>query len=156
MTIRTTVTGAEQAIDAIRRAIEEFSTTNFVTIGIHEDAGQHEGGVTNAQLGAIHEFGTDNIPARPWLAPGVRSGDVEYLTIITDAVAAGESLSVALDRVGVVAASKAQLYMTELSSPANAASTIANKGSSNPLIDTGALRASIAYKVTSTEPTEGI
>lgn len=38
-------------------------------------------------------------------------------------------------------------YMTKLSSPPNSPITTNNKGSSNPLIDTGRLRDSIAYKV---------
>ena len=199
MVIKTTVTGAESALDAIKKAIEEFATDNFVTIGIHEDAGQHESDdITNAQLGAIHEFGADidhpggtsfgfaskaaadrnevrflkkgkgfielgvtgphkiNIPARPWLTPGVQSGNEEYLQIITRAIEAGDPLKLALERVGVVAASKVQLFMTQLKSPPNAASTIKKKGSSNPLIDSGALRQSVTFKVTSTEPTEGL
>lgn len=199
MVIKTTVTGAESAIDAIQKAIEEFATDNFVTIGIHEDAGQHESDdITNAQLGAVHEFGADidhpggtsfgfaskaaadrnevrflkkgkgfielgvtgphkiNIPARPWLTPGVQSGNEEYLQIIMRAVEAGDPLSIALERVGVVAASKVQLFMTQLKSPANAPSTIKKKGSSNPLIDSGALRQSVTFKITSTEPTEGL
>lgn len=199
MVIKTTVTGAESALDAIQKAIEEFATDNFVTIGIHEDAGQHESDdITNAQLGAIHEFGADidhpggtsfgfaskaaadrnevrflkkgtgfielgvtgphkiNIPARPWLTPGVQSGNEEYLQIITAAIEAGDPLRIALERVGVVAASKVQLFMTQLKSPPNAASTIKKKGSSNPLIDSGALRQSVTFKVTSTEPTEGL
>jgi phage gpG-like protein len=199
MVIKTTVTGAESAMEAIKRAIEEFATDNFVTIGIHEDAGQHESDdITNAQLGAVHEFGADidhpggtsfgfaskaaadrnevrflkkgkgfielgvtgphkiNIPARPWLTPGVQSGNEEYLQIIMAAVKAGDPLSVALERVGVVAASKVQLYMTQLKQPPNAASTIKKKGSANPLIDSGALRQSVTFKVTSSEPTEGI
>lgn len=199
MVIKTTVTGAESAIEEIKRAIEKFATDNFVTIGIHEDAGQHESDdITNAQLGAVHEFGADidhpggtsfgfaskaaadrnevrflkkgkgfielgvtgphkiNIPARPWLTPGVQSGNEEYLQIIMAAVKAGDPLSVALERVGVVAASKVQLYMTQLKQPPNAASTIKKKGSANPLIDSGALRQSVTFKVTSSEPTEGI
>lgn len=199
MVIKTTVTGAESALDAIKKAIEEFATDNFVTIGIHEDAGQHESDdITNAQLGAIHEFGADidhpggtsfgfaskaaadrnevrflkkgtgfielgvtgphkiNIPARPWLTPGVQSGNEEYLQIIAAAIEAGDPLKTALERVGVVAASKVQLFMTQLKSPPNAPSTIKKKGSSNPLIDSGALRQSVTFKVTSTEPTEGI
>lgn len=199
MVVKVTVTGADQARDAIEKALRDFMTSDFVTVGIHEDAGQHESDdITNAQLGAIHEFGADidhpggtsfgfaskaaearnevrflkkgkgflelgvtgpykiNIPARPWLTPGVQSGNDEYLQIITAAVEAGKPLKRALEQVGVVAASKVQVYMTQLKEPANAASTIKKKGSANPLIDSGALRQSVTYKVVSSEPTEGI
>ncbi len=199
MVVKVTVTGAEQAREALEQAIKKFTTDAFVTVGIHEDAGQHESDdITNAQLGAVHEFGADidhpggtsfgfaskaaadrnevrflkkgkgfielgvtgphkiNIPARPWLSPGVQSGNEEYLQIIAAAIDAGNPLRQALEQVGVVAASKVQLYMTQLKQPPNAASTIKKKGSSNPLIDSGALRQSVTFKVTSTEPTEGI
>lgn len=199
MVVKITTSGVQQARDAIEKALRDFMTDEFVTIGIHEDAGQHESDdITNAQLGAVHEFGADidhpggtsfgfaskaaadrnevrflkkgsgfielgvtgphkiNIPARPWLTPGVQSGNEEYLQIIESAIKANDPLSVALERVGVVAASKVQLFMTQLKSPANAPSTIKKKGSSNPLIDSGALRQSVTFKATSSEPTEGI
>jgi len=157
--IKTTVTGAGNAKDAIEKALKEFMTDKYVTVGIHEDAGQHEDdGITNAQLGAVMEFGTDNgnIPARPWLRPGVESGNEEYLNIITDAMENNQPLEQALEIVGVVAVAKVQQYMIDLKSPANAPQTIARKGSSNPLIDTGSLKSSVTHKVTSEKPTEGI
>lgn len=197
--IKTTVTGAENAIDQLKRELEKLVTDEVVTIGIHEDAGQHDSDdITNASLGAIHEFGAEinhpggtsygfaskaaanrnevrflksgsghielgvtgphviNIPARPWLNPGVDSGTEEYLKIIERALAAGEPLGKALNQIGVVATGMVQKYMTELRTPPNAPSTIKAKGSSNPLIDSGALRASVTYRITSTKPTEGL
>ena len=157
MVIKTTVTGAEQAREAVEKALKDFITDKFVTIGIHEDAGQHESDdITNAKLGAIHEFGADLIPARPWLNPGVQSGNEEYLQMITSAAEKGEPMDVVLEQIGLVAVSKVQIFMTELKTPPNAPSTIKKKGSSNPLIDSGALRQSVTFKVTTTEPTEGI
>ena len=197
--IKTTVTGVEDAIAQLQRELEKFATDEFVTIGIHEDAGLHESDdITNASLGAIHEFGATidhpggtsygyaskaaaqrnevrflksgsgymelgvtgphkiDIPARPWLNPGVDSGTEEYLKIIERALEAGEPLERALHQIGVVATGMVQKYMTELRTPPNAPSTIKAKGSSNPLIDSGALRQSVTYKVTSLPLTEGL
>lgn len=199
MVIKTSVTGVQSTIDQSRRELEELTADNYVTIGIHEDAGNHESDdITNASLGAVHEFGAEinhpggtsygfaskaaanrnevrflksgtgyvelgvtgphtvNIPARPWLNPGVNAGNEEYLKIIERALSNGETLSTALERVGVVAVGMVQKYITELRTPPNAPSTIKAKGSSNPLIDSGALRQSVTYKVTSTKPTEGL
>jgi phage gpG-like protein len=196
---KVTISGAQTAKDAINKALGKFMSDKFVTIGIHEDAGQHESDdITNAALGAIHEYGADidhpggtsygfasksaanrnevrflktgkgyaelgttgphkiNIPARPWLNPGVMSGNVEYLNIIERALKDGKTLDYALNQVGVVAVGMVQKYMTDLRSPANAPSTIKKKGSSNPLIDSGALRQSVTYKITTSEPTEGL
>ncbi len=157
MAVRITTSGIREAREAIEKALNDFMTKEFVTIGIHEDAGQHESdNITNAQLGAIQEFGTEHIPARPWLNPGVQSGNAEYIQMITEAIKNQSPLKSVLEQVGVVAVGKAQLYMTQLKTPPNAASTIKRKGSSNPLIDTGALRQSVSFKVVQSEPTEGL
>jgi hypothetical protein len=189
-----------QAVQAaVKKALDDIMTDKFVTVGIHEDAGNHESDdITNAALGAVHEFGADinhpggtsygfaskaaaerndvrflktgkgyaelgttkaheiKIPARPWLNPGVNSGNLEYIAIIEKAAAKGEPLDMTLNKIGVTAVGLVQKYMTELRTPPNAASTIKKKGSSNPLIDSGALRQSVTYKITSTKPTEGL
>ncbi len=146
---------------AIQREIQEslakLTSDKFVTVGIHEDTGIHpDAGITNAQLGAVQHFGNDDIPSRPWLDVGVETGNADYLATIEKAVKDGTDIDQALRDVGVTAVGKAQMYMTQLSSPANAPSTVARKGSSNPLIDKGELRASVNYKIQSTEPEEGI
>lgn len=157
--IKTTVTGAGSAKDAIEKALKDFMTDKFVTVGIHEDVGMHDGeDITNAQLGAVMEFGTDdgNIPARPWLSPGVSSGNADYVSLIADGLEDETPMLQILNQIGVVAVGKVQQYMVELRTPPNAPSTIAKKGSSNPLIDSGALRQSVTYKVTDSKPTEGL
>ena len=194
-----TVTNSQQASDAIRKALDEFMTNKFVTVGIHEDEGNHESDdITNAALGAMLDMGADiehpggtsygfaskaaadrnevrflktgkgyaelgttgphtiSIPARPWLNPGVATGNLEYLSIIEKAAAKGEPLDMTLNKIGVTAVGLVQKYMTDLRTPPNAASTIKKKGSSNPLIDSGALRQSVSYKITTSKPTEGL
>ncbi|WP_432783721.1 hypothetical protein QZH45_09690 [Pseudomonas corrugata] len=96
------------------------------------------------------------IPARPWLEPGVASATPEVLLTIQDGMEAGRSMEQILEGVGVVAAAAVKVYMTELKTPPNAASTIRKKGSSNPLIDTGAMRQSVTHKVSIGPVTEGL
>ena len=155
--IKTTVTGVENAKDAIEKALKDFMTDKFVTIGIHEDAGVHDdSGISNAQLGAILNFGTEHIPAYNWLRPGVESGNEEYLKIITEGVGDQQPMVQILEVIGLVAVGRVQQYMVDLRSPPNAPQTIARKCSSNPLIDTGSLRQSVTHKVSSEKPTEGL
>jgi hypothetical protein len=197
--IKITVSDTNKVINELNKALKEFMTTFTVTVGIHEDENSRDSGtITNAQLGAVHEFGADinhpggttygyatksdaekgrvkflksgtgfmelgvtqahqiKIPARPWLVPGVQSGNVEYLKIIENTVKDGGTLEEALNKVGVVAVAKVQQYMRDLKSPANAPSTIAKKGSSNPLIDSGALRQSVDYKIQPNKLNEGL
>lgn len=155
--IKVSVTETQAAKDAIKRALDEFATSEFVTVGIHESAGVHpDAGITQAQLGAVQQFGNDNIPPRPWLDVGLSTGNQEYISILRDAAERGERLNSALDRVGVVAVGKVQEYVINLNTPPNAQSTIDRKGSSNPLIDTGSMVQSITYTVQSGKPDEGL
>ncbi|MFL1558580.1 hypothetical protein [Pseudomonas sp. O11] len=110
--------------------------------------GYMELGVTQAH--------TINIPARPWLEPGVASATPEVLLTIQDGMEAGKSMDQILEAVGVVAAGKVKVYMTDLKTPPNAASTIRKKGSSNPLIDTGAMRQSVTHQVSIGPASEGL
>ncbi|MGH9932940.1 MAG: hypothetical protein ACREA9_27450, partial [Pyrinomonadaceae bacterium] len=61
-----------------------------------------------------------------------------------------------LEAVGVVAAGQVKVYMTELKTPPNAASTIKRKKSDNPLIQDGHLRGSVTYAVGVEPVTEGL
>lgn len=196
--IKTSVIGADDAKAALADALNEFMTDEFLTIGIHEDEGMHDGGITNAQLGAVHEFGAEidhpggttygyatkkdafagrvkflgkgqgfmslgvtgpykiNIPARPWLRPGVESKIDEYLAIIEKGIENGQNLTEILQTIGPVAVSAAQVYMTNLRTPPNAKSTIEQKGSSNPLINSSELKGSVGFQIQNGEPSEGI
>ncbi|MNC14512.1 hypothetical protein D3C75_622910 [compost metagenome] len=68
----------------------------------------------------------------------------------------GKSMDQILEAVGVVAVGSVKAYMTELKTPPNAASTVHKKGSSNPLIDSGAMRQSVTHQVSSEKVTEGL
>lgn len=158
----------QQAKQAIRSKLEQYAKASqkTVTVGIHSDAGEHSGsGMTNAQLGALLNYGNpDNklfgnpapIPPRPWLIPGVQSGKQDIVDTIAHGITNDLPLEQVLEQVGAFAAGAVQQYMTDLQQPPNSAYTIAQKGSSNPLIDTGSLLQSITYKVTSEKPDGGL
>jgi hypothetical protein len=68
-------------VNARVKAIQQITKTQ-VFIGIPESkTSRKSNDVTNAQLGYIHEFGSParNIPARPWLIPGVRKAARDYM-----------------------------------------------------------------------------
>lgn len=100
------------------------------------------------------------IPARPSLEPGFNSGLKDYEEImaegIDETVTKGTDIKKALNQVGVIAVGKVQEYMTNLKTPANSPETVRRKGSSNPLIDTGAMRSAVAYKLQVQKPEEGL
>ena len=148
MPIKITTIGFQQAKAALMKELKEFQPNVDVLIGIHEDAGDHEGDISNAQLGAALHFGAGNLAARPWLDAGVAVGAGDYNNIIRSAIENKTPLDTALNQIGVVAVAKVQQYMVELKTPPNTEATIKAKGSSNPLIDTGQLMQSVTYKVT--------
>lgn len=126
------------------KAASERDEVRFLKKG----TGYMELGVTQA-----HNI---TIPARPWLEPGVASATPEVLLTIQDGMTEGKSMDQILEAVGVVAAAAVKVYMTDLKTPPNAASTIRNKGSSNPLIDSGAMRQSVTHKVAIGPASEGL
>lgn len=161
-----TVKNFQLAKAELLRELNKFRGGLSVTVGIHEDAGQHaDDGITNAQLGALLNYGNPHntlhgnpapIPARPWLIPGVESATQDIVDVIQEAVSGGATLDDTMEQIGAFAAGATQQYMTDLREPPNSQYTIDQKGSSNPLIDDGDLRASVTYKVTRDKPEEGI
>lgn len=152
--INISVSGINEAKEKLRKEIERIQTDKTVLVGIHESAGSTEDGeLTMAELGAIQHFGTQTIPARNWLDVGVQSGNDDYLEVIENH---SEDLDAALELIGQIAVGKTQQYITELRDPPNAPSTVQRKKSSNPLIDTGAMRQAVTYTTTTNKPEEGL
>lgn len=57
------------------------------------------------------------------------------------------SMLAVLTKLGRLAQGHIQAEIVALSTPPNAPSTIRKKGSSNPLIDTGAMRQAVTWKI---------
>jgi hypothetical protein len=88
-----------------------------VLIGIPEDKNKREGDepANNAQIGAIHEGGSplQNIPARPWLIPGVKKAEkpaLGQLRKAADAALVGDTAEAArrLAAAGIIGANEAR------------------------------------------------
>lgn len=152
--INVTISGLDEAKKQLEQELKKLTTDRTVLVGIHEGAGStDDGDLTMAQLGAVLHFGTQTIPARPWLDVGVQSGTEDYMDVIENH---SDDIDNALEIIGQIAVGKVQAYMTDLQDPPNAPDTIAKKGSSNPLIDTGALRQSVTYSIAPNRPNEGL
>lgn len=99
-----------------------------------------------------NHFGTSRgIPARPFLLNAIRKNRRKYRAAMKTSAAkilTGETdIKTVLRKLGIVAQGDIQDEITTLRSPANAASTIERKGSSNPLIDEGEMRGAVTWKV---------
>lgn len=131
-----------------------------LTVGIHEDDGSetHEEGageeLTTLQVAAFHEFGTDRIPQRSWLVAGIAENEDRIAALmkrLARSVIANRSRldpRRALDLLGLEITQLIQARIRAGIAPPLADVTIARKGSSTPLIDTGQLIQSIRHRIT--------
>lgn len=153
------ITGLQRTQRALRRQIDKLRTPYFALVGIHQSAGVEPktDGMTVATLGAIQHFGDGKkIPARPWLDKGAESGTKEYLDTVREGIVENLDARRIMARVGNEAEGAIKQYITDLKDPPNSPVTIAKKGSSNPLIDTGNMRASVTSIVERKRPNEGL
>lgn len=155
--IKISVKNSQQMERALKNALTKYRDAPAVTVGIHEDTGNHpDANMTNAKLGATLNYGVPGrIPARPWLIPGYKKGERRYVKDLQNSIEEGLNLPTAMLRVGALATGEVQQFMTDLREPPNAPLTIKLKGSDNPLIDTGELRSSVNYKLVKSLPDEG-
>ncbi len=101
-----------------------------------------------------NHYGTSRgIPARPFLLNAIRKNKQTYRAALKTSAAKilrGETtMGTVVRKLGILAQGHIQDEITGLRTPPNAVATIAAKGSSNPLIDTGEMRGSVTYKVES-------
>lgn len=125
-----------------------------VTVGIHaeEGAATHEGeAATVAEIGTFHEFGF-GVPQRSFIRAWADENEAlnkKRLRKIAEAVKSGHISSprTGLNRFGILAVGEIQERIANGIEPELAESTIRQKGSTVPLIDTGVLRSSITHRV---------
>lgn len=104
----------------------------------------------NATKAAINEYGTSKIPQRPFMRTAVsRHGKSwgEKSAKSVQSVIKCMPISQVTELVGMQMKSDISSTLTNGPWTPNSVVTIAKKGSSRPLIDTGELMASITYKV---------
>lgn len=156
--IKSTISNVTAVKNELRKAMAKLEIDESVLVGLNANTGQH----TNSKLsvptiGAIHEFGTDKIPARPWLVPGVESVTNELNKIIEKELSKDSvDVKAMLNKIGLSAELAVKVYINKLSSPPNSESTRRRKKSANPLIDTGEMRNSVTYELTKEKVEEGI
>ena len=110
-------------------------------------------GLTILEVATVHEFGAPErgIPQRSFLRGTVDEQEAEIRADqhrLAVAYLSGKiQLGKALNQLGARIAGRIQQRIARGIDPPNAARTIARKGSSKPLVDTGQLRSSITWEV---------
>lgn len=116
---------------------------------------------SNVMKAIWNEFGTRGgasgggwggpIPERPFIRNSLRNNKSKYRAALVKSaksILLGQtSVPAVLTKLGILAQGDIQQEITSLSSPPNSPVTIALKGSSKPLIDTGAMRQAVTWKV---------
>lgn len=157
MTARVSVTdrGADGLLSRLRRAAGAR-----VRVGVLEEATkatrEEEGSpLTLLEVAAVHEFGAPaaGIPQRSFIRAGVDAQLAEIQRVqralAGQTIRGATTLDVALDRLGAKVAALLQNRIAAGIDPPNSPATIARKGSSKPLVDTGQLKAAITWRVIS-------
>jgi hypothetical protein len=88
-----------------------------------------------------NEFGTSRIPKRSFL----RQNDIKKKVRIEEFLDIIKSVDSVFSKIGLQMSSIIKERIRDIRTPVNAPSTIAKKGSSNPLIDSGELINSIDF-----------
>ena len=121
-----------------------------VYVGFTEESGSYDDGTTIAQIAAYNEFGTSTIPARPFMQDTVNQNQEAIVASIEQAMTMIKNWTPAkeiLNRIGVSSVALMQKQIRDGQYEPNSPVTVAIKGSSHPLIDTGRMWQSIHYVI---------
>lgn len=122
----------------------------FTKVGLF--SGPHSSGEDVVTIAVVHEFGSpkNNIPERSFIRAWTdqnRRKIWNKIEELYDKVLEGKyTARKAIKKLGEWGAGEIKDFMTDLRTPSNAPSTIARKGSSNPLIDSGEMRRAVDHK----------
>jgi len=136
----------------MRRLVEDED--GAVDIGVHSDEDQKL-----VVIAAANEFGTANIPARPYIRSTVDENEEKYFKASTSLM--GKMIdedmtkTQGLTLMGQLIEGDIKKKIRILKDPPNAPATIRLKGSDNPLIDKGFLLNSIRYVVKKEQEIDG-
>ncbi len=162
MTVR--IKDADHGMRALLDRMREASKGAGISVGVHAQEGAQEhkakdgevAPVTILDIALFNEFGL-GVPERSFIRAWFDSASKENKEALERALKlvlkGGKTLPEALELVGLRFQGQIQKFIAAGVPPANAPATVAQKGSSKPLIDTGQLRDSVTFKVTD-KPTD--
>jgi len=132
------LTAALKELDGLQAKTGWFETAKYAT------------GVNVAQVAAVHEFGAtithENgaksvIPARPFMRPTVAEKGSEWVDMLAagarSVLTGGATAPQVMEVVALRAAADVAKTISKITSPPLSPLTIARKGSTKPLVDTG-------------------
>ena len=103
---------------------------------------------TLEEVALWNEFGTERIPPRPFLQNAQKSAVARCNKLVQARMEENEDLEQIAKEIGLVLQDEIKQQITRGQFVPNAPATIRRKGSSRPLIDTGNLRQSVHWGIT--------
>lgn len=98
----------------------------------------------------FNEFGAGDVPSRPFMRTAFagREAELEHtMRRAAERVVSGDgNLAQAMESIGDMGATMIRERIINMSTPPNAASTVARKGFNDPLIESGEMRDSVTWK----------
>lgn len=143
----------DKGFDKYKKAIEELNS-NQIRVGMFAKVGDKV--LTKA---IVNEFGTTKagknnnivIPERSFIRSTYnkqyKKVGERFNQIFVSISKGNYNIIPKLKLIGLEQETETKKTITDMKTPANAPSTIAKKGSSNPLIDTGEMRSKVSHEV---------
>lgn len=135
----------------LQKFIRELQSAKRAEVVIGLQEGDMDNGESLADRGAHNEFGTKDIPERSFMRSTFDEKQSDINSFIArqyDLVKQGrQTVYRALSLIGLRHESQIKTKISSNIQPANDPKTVARKGSSRTLIDTGAMRAAVRYIV---------
>lgn len=156
MKLKVSVERINHGVDEYKKRLRILAQHKaFVKAGI---LGKHnhrdDGALTNAAVASLAEYGTSKVAARPFIRPAFELHREEYLEMLREAFKEAvhsnneQLFPRALARIGMRMAADIKNYVTQGNNlRPNAPSTIAQKGSSRPLVDSAQMIRGVDYEV---------
>jgi hypothetical protein len=142
-------------IDGLKKVLNELKE-HKITIGFQGQSGSAlhpEANVPMAKVAKWHEYGTAEIPARPFLRTTAKQNKKEFkdankkaISDVIDQRAKPEEVLERLGQIGADAAKKVVLNASDWAEPLSS-STVKRKGFSAPLVDTGSMVDAISWAI---------
>lgn len=143
-------------LEALKKRLELLRLRKaFVKSGVLGKKPRTGTGPSNAELASIHEFGLGSAPARPFIGPAFLMHKAEYRDLIRRGYAGAvksndpNAFRRVLALIGQKMSADIKNFVTAGAPvpPPLSPKTVARKGSSRTLVDTGQLIRSVDYEV---------
>jgi hypothetical protein len=123
-----------------------------INVGVLDgDAPHGDDAISVLQIAIFNEFGTNNIPARSFIRAWFDENEAklreDLVKLMQSVVQGTRTKEQILELLGQRCVAEIQERISAGIDPPNAASTVAKKGSSTPLVNEGLLRSAISYRV---------